>query len=472
MGDINEQYPFGDDFQRKILILAVRSNLVAETNGAFQAQFFGSSDAASDAKPPRQIIAEIIEKFTSSSNERPGVSTMDELIRERSSILRPQIKSQLENEWELVKDTEVSDPEYVTSRVCAWARNIGTLGAFVRGGKAIQDALKTGSEIDLQSVMADVSKYASVGSSGSKRGGLWLDSDDLDYWKDATDGKSCVPTKLGPLDAAFRGGPRYGNLIFGIAPPKGSKTVLLGNVCVGASQSQKGSAYFSYEMGFDEMRIRLDRRLMRRDRVGIMSDLSALRRAKHSMRASQAGEVWLEQCNPSKFGCLEIRRRVDRLRGEGLEIDLVIIDYLNLMVGRTASGGRDWRHELISISREMKDLAVDLDVVVWSATLCNRQAVDKVKIRKADIAEAFEVIAVCDGAIGICADETMRAANLKNLYSTAMRDAEDEKFAGTYKVDLDRMLYSAVDLKQVFMEKQEKEKIEKKQTNYMDIEED
>ena len=96
---------------------------------------------------------------------------------------------------------------------------------------------------------------------------------------------------------------------------------------------------------------------------------------------------------------------------------------------------RELRHELARTSREIAALTRRLDVVTWSAALVKREAVNKARVRKQDISESFEVVAVADGMTAICGTEEMREAGLGVLYQVAQREEEDEREAGTYRVD-------------------------------------
>jgi len=170
-----------------------------------------------------------------------------------------------------------------------------------------------------------------------------------------------------------------------------------------------------------------------------------LEKAGRGLISAGAGELWLRCETPQQRSAVgEVERWVDILRREGEQIDLVILDYLNIM---GASGEeREKRHELARASREISALGKNLDVVVWSAALVKRDAVRRKIIRKDDIAEAFEVIAVCDGAVAICGDEEMIRAKQRLLYACALREEEDEREAGTYYLDQDRMQFlSAAD---------------------------
>jgi hypothetical protein len=86
----------------------------------------------------------------------------------------------------------------------------------------------------------------------------------------------------------------------------------------------------------------------------------------------------------------------------------------------------------------MAAMAKDMNVLLWSAALVNRKAVTKKVIVKTDIAEAFEVIAVLDGATAICATKAMVESGIRRFRQVAAREEQDEVDAGDYRVDFAR----------------------------------
>ena len=72
------EYGFGVPFKRKVVALAVRSDLLISAPGAFKAEHFG---VVQGEPPPLQRLARIVERFADAySNQRPGIATMEELV--------------------------------------------------------------------------------------------------------------------------------------------------------------------------------------------------------------------------------------------------------------------------------------------------------------------------------------------------------------------------------------------------------
>lgn len=426
------EFDFGIGFRRLVLATAIRSSLLSECPGIFQAQHFGAGQPPS----PLQRLAQLVETYAKENqNQRPGHATMDELVAKAAKRLKPQERQVFEAEWKAIRDCVVDDPAYVRSRFVRFCQEAALRTLLSQTAEAVSQAKEHGATIDIPAIARQLDGIAKIGVTPG-RGVSWLNSG-YNHW--SPDQRKRVPTRLIGLDKVLSGGPAFGELFFILAPPKSAKTCMLLNLSKGAASRGHGVAFFSYEMRLPAMLHRTDRSAAKADRHTLETDLSSIMTTREGY-SLVGGDIWMQEFQARKQGCEEAARIVERLRGEGREIDLVVLDYLNIMNATTAE--KEKRHELATISREMSQLAKELDVVLWSAALVNRKAVNKLRITKDDIAEAFEVIAVLDGAVAICSNELLRAQGLRNLFAAALREAQDEVSAGTYTVDLDRMLFT------------------------------
>lgn len=434
-----KSYDFGESFQRKIIALAVRSDLMVRAPSAFRADFFGSK---SKTQSPRRRLARIVEDFAKEyRNERPGNETMDELVREEAARLKPEERASLEEEWREVRSIEVPDPRHVVDRVRWWARDAALANAIMTAADVVESVRRSGRQDDLREVRKVIDEALRVGETEGRGGFAWVFDDHSSLWLQDFSRRK-VPTGFGSLDWALDGGPMRGEVLYMLAPPKGGKTASLLNMAINASRKRKGVAFFSYEMRKENMAMRMDRTVSWSTKQELRADPTRSVRAIEGLRSAGAGEIWIQEFVARQHGVEEAARIVEARRGMGQEIDLVVMDYLNLMT--PAKTEREKRHELVAISREMAEMGKELDVVVWSAALINKKAYEKERIKKADISEASEVIAVADGLVSICAPPELASESKRRLFVAAMREEEDERDAGIYLFDRDRMVFREV----------------------------
>ncbi len=431
---------WSDRFQQLVLALAVQRDWPARIPGGITAEMFGGL-ASSQLRPPRQRIAEQVAKYWAERRTPPGVAAVDELVRCEAARVTAQERTLLLAEWEAVAAVPLpEDGTFVEEQVRAWATYQRYSRALVHAAQMLEHP-----ERDFNAIRAYVDEELNVrdGTAAAEVEQLVAGAPErILAWGRDDEGEK-IPTGLAGLDETLAGGPRRGESYYFLAPPKGAKTTFQLAVGLGAVRRGYGVFMVSYEMRAERVLARADRALAKATKQELQEDTEPLERAVRGLRASGGGELYVWESTPQQTNaCSEVARRIDKIRKGGGRVDAVVLDYLNIM--GSSKSEREKRHELARTSREISALAKNEDVASWSAALVNRQAVDKKVIRKTDIAEAFEVIAVLDGAIAICADAELRAARMRRLYAAALREEEDERSCGMYAVDLARMTITPV----------------------------
>jgi hypothetical protein len=308
MSEIERPYDFTEGFQRKILALAIRSDLLVRCPGVFQARFFGPPKTLS----PRHRLARLIENFGKENrNQRPGNETTDELVRREALMLRPAEREAFEAEWQEVRNIEVPDPDYVMGRASEWARDVAFESALVQSAGILEATRKTGRQ-DFTEAKKLLDQAFLVGAAEG-RGGIEYLEDHAGLWVDDITRRQ-VPTGLAQLDAALDGGPQFGEVMYVLAPPKGAKSSFLLNIALNASRLRKGVAFFSYEMRKEPVVQRLDRKLTQSTKQDLRENPGLVTTALAGMRAAGAGDLWVQEFYSRKQG-VEEAARVIELRG-------------------------------------------------------------------------------------------------------------------------------------------------------------
>ena len=169
------------------------------------------------------------------------------------------------------------------------------------------------------------------------------------------------------------GGLKRSDLILIAARPSLGKTSFVLNVARNAAVGQNARvAIFSLEMSADQLAQRLlasesgidSTRL----RLGEQNE-SEERRIMHAMGVLAEAEVYIDDSPVQRV--LEIRAKARRLHQEK-GLDLIVIDYLQLIHGSTVSRGDNRVAETSEISRGLKELARELDVPVVACSQLSR----------------------------------------------------------------------------------------------------
>jgi replicative DNA helicase len=183
-----------------------------------------------------------------------------------------------------------------------------------------------------------------------------------------------VPTGFTEYDK-LTGGLRAGQLIILAARPAMGKTSMFLSMAQHmAVHSQSVVSIFSLEMTKEELGMRFLSGMSRIDskrlKVGRIADREWGRLAQAADQLSKA-KIFIDDA--AGITVMDIRSKCRRLLASEKKLDLIVIDYLQLMQGSRASKSSGSREQEISeISRGLKNLAKELKVPIIALSQLNR----------------------------------------------------------------------------------------------------
>ena len=196
--------------------------------------------------------------------------------------------------------------------------------------------------------------------------------DRLEQLYEQGDSITGTPTGFLDLDELLSGLQPNNLVVVGARPAMGKTSFALGMVAHAAMQAQRPVLLFSLEMSQLEISQRI---LCSEARV----DASRVRNGKlneddwsrisHGVGRLAEAPVWIDD-NPNTT-VMEIRAKARRLKSRVGDLGLVIVDYLQLMTGR--SGAESRQVEVSEISRGLKILARELECPVVALSQLSRQ---------------------------------------------------------------------------------------------------
>ncbi len=196
--------------------------------------------------------------------------------------------------------------------------------------------------------------------------------DRLDYLHQHRGQVSGITTGLTDLDA-LTSGFQPSDLIVLAARPSVGKTSLAMNIAEHAARGGKHVAMFSLEMSKEQLVQRLISSVSRVDsrnlRSGFVEDAEWPEIANALGLLSNA-PMWID--DTPNVSAMELRTKARRLQGES-GLDLVIVDYLQLMQATTTNRDANRVQEVSEISRGLKALARELSIPVLALSQLSRQ---------------------------------------------------------------------------------------------------
>ena len=224
-----------------------------------------------------------------------------------------------------------------------------------------------------ESILFEISQRRTIGGFESLATLLGQAYDRLEYLHEHRGQILGIPSGLSQLDTLL-GGFQPSDLIILAARPSVGKTSLALNIAQHASiRERKKVAVFSLEMSKEQLSLRLlsaETGINPRPlQTGFMeeTDWSKIATVMNDMAGAS---MWVD--DSSVLSVMELRTKARRLEAEQHGLDLVIVDYLQLMQASVQSREPNRVQEVSEISRGLKQLARELKVPVIAVSQLSR----------------------------------------------------------------------------------------------------
>ena len=205
----------------------------------------------------------------------------------------------------------------------------------------------------------------------------------------------CISTPWDVVNDICDGGSASGDLFVLVAPPGIGKT--WGLVAVGAHAVKHGKTVIHYTMELQEPYVgrRYDANL---------SGISAQNLKYHKEDIENViknidGQIIIKYYPPKVASVQTLRTHIESCTLQGYKPDLVIVDYGDLV--KPLSGFKEVRHQLENIYEDLRTLAGEFKIPVWTASQANRSALEEDIIGGEKISEAFSKLMVADFVISL-----------------------------------------------------------------------
>ena len=267
-----------------------------------------------------------------------------------NDVLATQIKEHLKDAW---KYTEATDLDFIKQQALDFCKNQEIKKAII----ASVDLLKIGKYDEIKAKID-----AALKSGGDKDiGHDYMSSIDERY------AESVRYTKETPWDIVNEltsGGLGKGELGVFVAPAGIGKS--WGLINIGAHAVKKGMTVIHYTLELNAAYVGL-----RYDSVvtGIANqNLKHYQDQVKSELGKLAGKLVIKYYPTKTCSVMGLRAHIEKCIMQGMKPDVIIVDYADLLRGH----GQEKRHELEGIYEDLRGLAGEYEVPVWTASQANR----------------------------------------------------------------------------------------------------
>lgn len=341
-------------------------------------------------------IARIIFNYKDQFKNPPSLNVMKEEVKKLCEGSK--IKIERKNEYDEILLTlakmDIGDYEYLKEEIVKFGQKQALIEAVFKSA----DDLKAGTNFD--AIKERINKATLVGHGVDHLGVDYFDTINERMEAYDNDGEERIKTGNPLFDKVLLGGLARKELGIVIAPPGTGKTISLVNIGVGAVLAGYNVLHLSLEMDEDSMTKRYDSCFMNRDREYIKENRDKVTSALQRVSDMVEGKLFIRAYPPRKFGMNDMTSLVSMLEiTKGVKIDVIIIDYIDLMKVSRQYGEK--RQELEMLYEEVRGFGAEHNCAMWSATQANRGSLSKKTVTMADIAESFGKAAVADFMVAI-----------------------------------------------------------------------
>jgi replicative DNA helicase len=197
--------------------------------------------------------------------------------------------------------------------------------------------------------------------------------DRLDYLHEHRGEINGIRTGFGDLDSLTTGLQKSDLVIVAARPSVGKTSLALNIAEFAAARDRKSVGIFSLEMSKEQLVLRLLSSVANIDsqrlRTGFLDEMDFTRIAPAMNTLSEA-PIYID--DTPNISTMELRTKARRLQAEA-GLDLVIVDYLQLMQATTTTRDANRVQEVAEISRGLKALARELKIPVIALSQLSRQ---------------------------------------------------------------------------------------------------
>jgi replicative DNA helicase len=203
--------------------------------------------------------------------------------------------------------------------------------------------------------------------------------------------RNCVATNWDVINDIMSGGLGGGELGVVVAPAGGGKSWGLINVAANAVKQGKTVIYYTLELNAFYVGRRIDAYLTKIPFQNLQEEHSR-ERIQEAMEGL-TGNLIIKYYPTRTASITTITSHIEKCISQGKKPDMIVLDYADLI--RPSKAG-DKRLELNDIYEDLRGVAGEYDIPIWTASQANRSATEEDVIEGNKVSESYNKVMVCD----------------------------------------------------------------------------
>lgn len=220
--------------------------------------------------------------------------------------------------------------------------------------------------------------------------------------------------------------------------PKARKTFMLVNLARGYLKMRKSVLYIDTENGANQIMDRFIQGALNKTKKELYTGKYDKVESRHIRKLSRFGvELVIDRVPAMITDCNYIKDRIQKLRAQGIDIKVVMIDYLAKMA--SVAGDKEDFDRIGNAYIDAQNLAEEMKLdCIWTANHITREGQKhrKTRYEENDIAKCVDIVRNSVGIFGLNATEQEDADNIQRLELVVQRDGKPSGRA-LFHVDVD-----------------------------------
>ena len=387
---------FGHSFQKKIIVLLLFNRRFLQTISDIILPEYFDSDAD-------KWLVRSIKKYYEKYKVEPTLDAIKIQIDDISSeILK---KSVVDNLRESFQHRESPDLEFIEEKVLEFCKNQNLKSAIMES----VDMLERHDYDGIKNVIDVAMKAGTTKDLGHD----YVEGLEERLTKSVRD---VTPTGWEIIDEIMSGGLGKGEMGVLVAPAGIGKTWMLQRISHHALCIGKNVLHYTLELNQSYVGLRYDTIFSGIPTSEIKYQKEAVRKALEKA----TGNLLIKYFPTRSASVQTLNAHMKQVELSGLKPDIVIVDYADIM--KDISGGKELRHQLGNIYEDLRGLAGEMEVPIWTASQANRSALEEEVIGAEKVAEAYSKVMTADFVVSLSrkiedkASNTARCHVIKNRF--------------------------------------------------------
>tara|TARA_R100000458_G_C8269055_1_gene243858 strand:+ start:821 stop:2188 length:1368 start_codon:yes stop_codon:yes gene_type:complete len=356
-----------------------------------------------------KVFVSLIFDYKSKYNSHPTDSVMSSLLRSELEEENEATKKQVRDFYaRTLASGNLDEEEYIKQTSLDFCKKQKLKEAIIKSVDLIQK-----------------SSYEEVKGLIDEALSLGIDNEvGHDYKKDfelryQVKARNPISTGWELIDGLCKNGLGRGELGVVIAPTGAGKTHCLVHLGANALKAGKTVVHFTLELSESVVGLRYDSCLSNVP----LGDLFSLKDEVYEACMEVEGELIIKEYPTKKASTQTLEQALEKIKKKGKDIDLVLVDYGDLL--RPVSAQREKRNELESIYEELRGLAQEFKCPIWTASQTNRSGLNAEVITMESISEAFNKCFVADFICSLSRTIKDKQANTGRMFVAKNRNGPD-----------------------------------------------